>query len=622
MSEASKNARAAMRAKAKRLSSSSGPEKVDASSWTPSAPMKANKKTGMRPVSPRTYKYGGKIQGDRGPKRSDKSPRGNLANEISTRDTKQANRDKFGSPHIGGMKKGGKAKRADGGEIPVKQIDTMGASPAEIVRARPPRESNPRPSSNGQGPSMGGRVAGSYGGKGDWKRGGKAKRADGGTAYEGMTDRTPYEDAPPPRRAIPGDAPTRGPDPKGGGRATGPKYDSIDALIKDKGLKKGGKARKAEGGAMGRRINDTLNDNRSHKEYGYEIDAERRAPRALSPPFIRDRTDRSDPRALRDLQRGDADAMIGVNSRESGYKKGGKAHSDAAQDRAMIKKMVRPAAIKRDAKCGGGRMANGGSVAGGERPTGARIPRARGGNASTYADKDDAPRLRLMKTHTDGNKTAKVYKDADFGEYRVKHYVDGKHQTKADYHTDDVSDANSTAGSFLRSQRASGGRTRKNDGGGLDSYNMRALEKRSQYGAPSNSLANQARVQARIGEKGLVRTLDENERTERASGGRTKGKTNINIIVNPNKAGDDQQMQPSGPIRPPPPPVMTPPAPPPGGPPPGMPPNMPPPSMAGGPPPGMPPGMPPMRARGGRLGMNRIGGSGGGLGRLEKANLR
>ena len=554
MSEASKNARRANIAKAKRLTSGSGPGKVDASSWTPSAPMKADKKTGMRPVSPRTYKHGGKVQGDRGPKRADKAPRGNLANEISTRDTKQANRDKFGSPHIGGMKKGGKAKRADGGEIPVKQIDTMGASPAEIVRARPPREGSPRPSSNGQGPSMGGRVAGSYGGKGDWKRGGKAKQSGG------PVDRTPYEDAPPPRRAIPGDAPTRGPDPKGGGRATGHKYDSIDALIRDKGLKKGGKARKAEGGAMGRRINDTLNDNRSLKDYRYEIDAERRAPRALSPPFIRDRTDRSDPRALRDLERGDADAMIGVNSRESGYKKGGKAHSDAAQDKAMIKKMVRPAAIKRDAKCGGGRMANGGSVAGGERPEGGRIPRARGGNASTYADKDDAPRLRLMKTHTDGNKMAKVYKDADFGEYRVKHYVDGKHQTKADYHTDDVSDANSTAGSFLRSQRA--------------------------------------------------------------SGGRTKGKTNINIIVNPNKAGDDQQMQPSGPIRPPPPPVMTPPAPPPGGPPPGMPPNMPPPSMAGGPPPGMPPGMPPMRARGGRLGMNKIGGSGGGLGRLEKANMR
>ena len=553
MSEASKNARRANIAKAKRLTSGSGPGKVDASSWTPSAPMKADKKTGMRPVSPRTYKHGGKVQGDRGPKRADKAPRGNLANEISTRDTKQANRDKFGSPHIGGMKKGGKAKRADGGEIPVKQIDTMGASPAEIVRARPPREGNPRPSSNGQGPSMGGRVAGSYGGKGDWKRGGKAKQSGG------PVDRTPYEDAPPPRRAIPGDAPTRGPDPKGGGRATGHKYDSIDALIRDKGLKKGGKARKAEGGAMGRRINDTLNDNRSLKDYHYEIDAERRAPRALSPPFIRDRTDRSDPRALRDLERGDADAMIGVNSRESGYKKGGKAHSDAAQDKAMIKKMVRPAAIKRDAKCGGGRMANGGSVAGGERPEGGRIPRARGGNASTYADKDDAPRLRLMKTHTDGNKMAKVYKDADFGEYRVKHYVDGKHQTKADYHTDDVSDANSTAGSFLRSQRA--------------------------------------------------------------SGGRTKGKTNINIIVNPNKAGDDQQMQPSGPIRPPPPPVMTPPAPPPGGPPPGMPPNMPPPSMAGGPP-GRPPGMPPMRARGGRLGMNKIGGSGGGLGRLEKANMR
>ena len=562
MSEASKNARAAMRAKAKRLSSSSGPEKVDASSWTPSAPMKANKKTGMRPVSPRTYKYGGKIQGDRGPKRSDKTPRGNLANEISTRDTKQANRDKFGSPHIGGMKKGGKAKRADGGRADdkIEQREMKQAAPTPKTMFERMVELN-----NMNRSDRAATINKSASDYGKLRREGRAKGGATRKASGGEVDS--WSD----RRAIPGDAPTRGPDPKGGGRATGPKYDSIDALIKDKGLKKGGKA-----------------------------------------------------------------------------------HSDAAQDRAMIKKMVRPAAIKRDAKCGGGRMANGGkaddskgfdfdgfmkrnnrpsakakkfssdvyapgtlksrqksydesksrkadatgdfeverterlapkasdarqwrkevasdkknggrakhadggSVAGGERPTGDRIPRARGG--STYADKDDAPRLRLMKTHTDGNKTAKVYKDADWGEYRVKHYVDGKHQTNADYHTDDVSDANSTAGSFLRSQRA--------------------------------------------------------------SGGRTKGKTNINIIVNPSKAGDDQQMQPSGPIRPPPPPVMTPPAPPPGGPPPGMPPNMPPPSMMAGPPPGMPPGMPPMRARGGRLGMNKIGGAGGGLGRLEKANMR
>lgn len=625
MSEASKNARRANIAKAKRLTSGSGPGKVDASSWTPSAPMKADKKTGMRPVSPRTYKHGGKVQGDRGPKRADKAPRGNLANEISTRDTKQANRDKFGSPHIGGMKKGGKAKRADGGEIPVKQIDTMGASPAEIVRARPPRVGNPRPSSNGQGPSMGGRVAGSYGGKGDWKRGGKAKQSGG------PVDRTPYEDAPPPRRAIPGDAPTRGPDPKGGGRATGHKYDSIDALIRDKGLKKGGKARKGEGGAMGRRINDTLNDNRSLKDYSYEIDAERRAPRALSPPFIRDRTDRSDPRALRDLQRGDADAMIGVNSRESGYKKGGKAHSDAAQDKAMIKKMVKPSAVKRDAKCGGGRMADGGAVD-------TRAPVSK-----------EVARKRLYRRYDEQARKYPKMADIDRDAYVRQNTKAVMRTGLNDYAdpSDNDPSGKQRGGSVAGGERPEGGRIPRARGGSaedkprarggrLSGENFEGLKKAiNAKGGIKQGASMRERWDALHGSGYSTKPLydaglnddhidtalrniagSSDGRTERASGGRTKGKTNINIVVNPAKP-DQNTMPPSGPVRPPmappPPPPAPPMAPPPGAPPP----NMPPPSMmagAGGP--------PPMRARGGRLGMNKIGGSGGGLGRLEKANLR
>lgn len=381
MSEASKNARRANIAKAKRLTSGSGPGKVDASSWTPPAPMKADKKTGMRPVSPRTYKHGGKVQGDRGPKRSDKAPRGNVADEISTRDTKQANRDKFGSPHIGGMKKGGKA--CNGGRM-----------------------------------------------------------ADGGRT----------------------------------GRAS-------QAVLK------------------------------AAKKYGDDSSQVVDARKVFN--------DAADSKA--------ASRRMSLDG--------------AASKSAMDKGAYRPDTEKK----------RGGSVAGGERPEGGRIPRKDGG--STYGSMDDKPRLRLVKTHTDGNKTAKVYKDADWGEYRVKHYVDGAHQAKADYHTDDASDATDTAKAFLRAQRA--------------------------------------------------------------SGGRTKGKTNINIIVNPNKP-DQNTMPPSGPVRPPvmppPPPPAPPMAPPPGAPPP----NMPPPSMmagAGGPP-------PPMRARGGRLGMNKIGGAGGGLGRLEKANLR
>lgn len=299
MSEASRSARAAMRDKARRLTSSNGSGRVDASDYDQPTNMKADKKTGMRPVSPRTYKLGGRIQGDRGPKRSDKAPRGNIANEIVNRDVKKANAEKFGSPHVGGMKKGGAA------------------------------------------------------------------------------------------------------------------------------------------------------------------------------------------------------------------------HGDAAEDKAMIKKMVKAPALKRDAKCNGGPM---------RKQSGGAIP-------------GDAP---TRGADQGGTATATSR---------------GKVPKKA-------------GGSVAGGERPTG------------------------------------------------------DRIPRKTGGRAKGKTNINIIVNPNKADNDKPPVPGPVPAPPPPPVMPPPPPPPmapAGPPPGAPPpNMPPPSMMaghGGPP-------PPMRARGGRLGMNKIGGAGGGLGRLEKANMR
>jgi hypothetical protein len=133
-------------------------------------------------------------------------------------------------------------------------------------------------------------------------------------------------------------------------------------------------------------------------------------------------------------------------------------------------------------------------------------------------------------------------------------------------------------------------------------------------------------------------------RPMRASGGRAKGKTNVNIIISP------QSGQPQGPLgagvgmgQPPVPPMM-PPTPPMGGMPPGMPPMMPPmmppgmppaPPMGGAPGGGLPPqlmaalagrgGMPPMpRKSGGRVGnvmpkyQEEDYGSGSGLGRLEK----
>jgi hypothetical protein len=57
--------------------------------------------------------------------------------------------------------------------------------------------------------------------------------------------------------------------------------------------------------------------------------------------------------------------------------------------------------------------------------------------------------MRLVGKHGEGAKTAKVYKDHEWGEFRVKFYTDGKHEgEEADYHTDDKDDANDTAKSW------------------------------------------------------------------------------------------------------------------------------------------------------------------------------
>ena len=112
MSEASKAARAAMKAKAARLAKGTA-GKVDASSWTQAEPLNTTAKTGMRPVSRRQFKKGGMVLGDSCVTRADRAPRkaGGVTKEVAAkvnRDVKAANA-KLGKPHVGGMKNGGDA---------------------------------------------------------------------------------------------------------------------------------------------------------------------------------------------------------------------------------------------------------------------------------------------------------------------------------------------------------------------------------------------------------------------------------------------------------------------------------------------------------------------------------
>jgi hypothetical protein len=84
-------------------------------------------------------------------------------------------------------------------------------------------------------------------------------------------------------------------------------------------------------------------------------------------------------------------------------------------------------------------------------------------------EKEEKPNLRLVKTHT-GPKghVAKVYKDRDYGEHRVKFFSpEGKHYSEADYHTDDVSDAHDTAQGQLNRYKM-GGKARFAEGDVVD----------------------------------------------------------------------------------------------------------------------------------------------------------
>jgi hypothetical protein len=77
-------------------------------------------------------------------------------------------------------------------------------------------------------------------------------------------------------------------------------------------------------------------------------------------------------------------------------------------------------------------------------------------NAKTNIQSEEVEQIEeamsLVKTYSSPSKSkeAKVYKDKEWGEFRVKHFIDGQHQAKADYHTDDLDDAHGTAKKHIK----------------------------------------------------------------------------------------------------------------------------------------------------------------------------
>jgi hypothetical protein len=122
MSQATERARA----KAHKLTRTDPKEKVDASGYTPPDALDADVKTGMRPVSRRQFKKGGKVvgavAGEHAKQHAGRKPRqsGGKAmtpDNMINRNAKDANEDRDGSKHIGGLKRGGRAHKMGGGAM-------------------------------------------------------------------------------------------------------------------------------------------------------------------------------------------------------------------------------------------------------------------------------------------------------------------------------------------------------------------------------------------------------------------------------------------------------------------------------------------------------------------------
>lgn len=466
MSEMARAARAAMKSKIQRLTSGEPKAKVDASTWSPPEMMNTGAKTGMRPISKRAFRRGGKViekcEGGPAKMRSDRKQRKaggratSLVTDLINRNDKKANLAREGGgAHVGGYAKGGDV-----------------AQDKKLIKKAIAQHDKHM-----------------HGGKHEdikLKKGGSANWIAGAIKHPGALHKS----------------------------LKVPAGEKIPA-------KKLAKAAHSDNPKLAKRARLAQTLKSLHKADGGS------AKNATSPASQSSDFDKEvmkmpgggDPRYERT-------SPAGGSTMPRTRKHGGKAS---------------------------------GTYFGGTRPTGGRMPHARGG--STYASMDDKPRLRLVKTHTGPEgRTAKVYKDQDWGEYRVKHYVNGQHQANADYHTDDLEDAHDTAQAMMREKRA--------------------------------------------------------------RGGRAKGKTNIVISINAGKPDQQQAMLPKMPTPSPlPVPPIAPPAMGVGAPPMPMPPTSPPPGLAGGAPGGMPP-LP--RKAGGRTYRSykdMDAGALSGMGRLEKTEI-
>jgi hypothetical protein len=272
MSDMAKKAREAMKGKARKLAGEKD-QKVDSSDWSPAEPLNADVKTGMRPISRRAYKSGGKVEGASAPKNlgraqrkaGEKAEAAEYAKAKINRDAKAANEEREGIKHIGGLKSGGRAKKQDGGNV--RQLNRMtdadyrrkleaAQNPPSAAPAKPKPSTSKPPMDTS---TMSAEEAAAF--MRSRKSGGRTARKDGGKIATTLAGQEKIQ-----KEQAAASKPTRGKAQhyKKGGRAEkmmgGPMGDPRMNMVKPKAMefagaqgtpyKKGGRTGKDLGGAL------------------------------------------------------------------------------------------------------------------------------------------------------------------------------------------------------------------------------------------------------------------------------------------------------------------------------------------------------------------------------------
>lgn len=250
MSDMAKQARAAMKSKAQRLTTADPHQKVDSSTWTPPEPLNTEAKTGLRPISRRAFKVGGKVMGAAGKANIGVAPRSKSGNKpitadsMANKDMKSANEDRSGVKHVGALKDGGRAKKLGGGALDpraalmARRGTPAGTNPAMV---RSPGRPDPRmiAALKAQAAAAGPDQSAGGAGMSPMKKGGRAKKYMGGPMMQ------PGGMMMPVAGALGGGAPAAGaPLPPAGGMSNLPNQDKNDLYGGRIGVnpyKKGGK---------------------------------------------------------------------------------------------------------------------------------------------------------------------------------------------------------------------------------------------------------------------------------------------------------------------------------------------------------------------------------------------